>query len=214
VRFGERSLRFMMVAIVPLTLLLTFTAGPIIRWFDDTAAGAFADSIPVLMIVIWALPLQAAIIVFNRLLITADRERSFIVIGLTTMLVNVVLNALLIPRYSYFGASWATIVTMGVSFAMHLGSLGRTEHRPPLLRALLGPVAATVAAWGAVGGLGGLVLPGWGMGIMRLPVQAWGPFLAATAATAVVYVAALAVLRVVVRSDLDLLRDLLPDRRT
>ncbi|MCP4573851.1 MAG: oligosaccharide flippase family protein [bacterium] len=213
VRFGERSLRFMLAAVVPLTLFLTFTAGPIIRWFDDTGEGAFADSIPVLMIVIWALPLQAANIVFNRLLVTADRERSFIAIGLVSMLVNVVLNILLIPRYSYFGASWATIASMTVSFVMHLGSLARTEHRPPLLRALLGPTAATALAWVATVGAGRFLVPSWGLEPFHLPVHAWGPFLAATGLTAVFYLAALAILRVIGRRDLDLLRDLLPGRR-
>jgi len=212
VRFGERSLRYMLAAAVPLTLFLTFTAGPIIRWFDP--GGDFADSVPVLMIVIWALPLQAANIVFNRLLITADRERAFVAIGLTAMLVNVVLNSLLIPRYSYFGASWATIASMTVSFLMHLRSLASTDHRPPLRRALLGPVAALVLAWGATVAVGRLVLPGWGLGPTGLPLQAWGPFLGATALTTVFYVAALGLLRVIGRRDLDLLRDLLPGRRS
>ena len=214
VRFGERSLRYMLAAVVPLTLFLTFTAGPIIDWFDHGGSGAFADSAPVLMIVIWALPLQAANIVFNRLLITADRERSFIAIGLAAMLVNVVLNTLLIPRYSYFGASWATIASMGVSFLMHLRALASTDHRPPLRRALLGPVAAIVLAWGATVAVGRLVLPGWGFGPTGLPLQAWGPFLGTTALTTVFYVAALGLLRVIGRRDLDLLRDLLPGRRS
>lgn len=214
VRFGERSMRYMLAAVMPLTLFLTFTAGPIIRWFDHGGTGAFADSVPVLMIVIWALPLQAANIVFNRLLITADRERSFIVIGLTAMLVNVVLNVLLIPRYSYFGASWATIASMAVSFFMHLRSLATTAYLPPLRRALLGPVAALVLAWGATVGVGRLLLPEWGFAPDRLPLQAWGPFLVATALTAVFYGAALGLLRVIGRRDLDLLRDLLPGRRS
>jgi O-antigen/teichoic acid export membrane protein len=212
VRFGERSLRFMQAIIVPLTLFLTFTAAPIIGWFDHTGTGDFADSVPVLMIVIWALPLQAANIVFNRLLITADRERSFVAIGLTAMLVNVVLNSLLIPRYSYFGASWATIVSMGVSFVMHIRSLAATSHRPPLLRALCGPLAATALAWTATVGLCHLVAPGWGVGLTALPVHAWIPFLGTGAVAVVLYAACLGLLRVIRRADLDLLRDLLPGR--
>lgn len=212
VRFGERSLRFMMAAVVPLTLFLTFTAGPIIRWFDHENTGAFADSVPVLMIVIWALPLQAANTVLNRLLITADRERAFVAIGLAAMLVNVALNSVLIPHHSYYGASWATIVSMAVSFSMHVRSLSRTALRPPLMRALGGPLVATALAWAATVGVCRLVAPAWGVRITSLPVDAWIPFLGTTALTGALYVAALGLLRIIDRGDLDLLRDLVPGR--
>ena len=41
----------MTVVVVPLTLLLTFVAGPIIFWFEK--GPRFADSVPVMQIVIW-----------------------------------------------------------------------------------------------------------------------------------------------------------------
>ncbi len=210
VRLGERALRFMLVAVVPLTLFLTFTAGPIIGFFDQD--GQFPDSVKVLMIVIWALPVQAANTIFGRLLITANRERAFVSIGLVAMLTNVVLNSLWIPRHSYFGASWATFISVGMSMAMHLGWLQRTDYRLPLLRALAGPAGATALAWGATAGLLKLAAPGWGVRWTGLPLQAWGPFLGTTALMTVIYVTILALLRVLRRGDLDLLRELVPSR--
>ena len=207
VRLGERALRFMMTAVIPLTLFLCFVAGPIIHWFDDSPA--FADSIPVLMIVIWALPLYGANVILNRLLLTANRERAFIRIGLVPMLVNIVLNALLIPRYSYYGASAATVVSAGVSFLMHVHSLRGSDYVPALRRALLRPTVATVAAWLAAVLVLHLVAPQWGAGWFGLPVQAgWGPFLAAVALLAGLYVLAIVALRVIGRDDIALLRDL------
>lgn len=210
-RLGERALRFMLAAVVPLTLFLTFTAGPLIRFFDP--AGQFPDSVSVLMIVIWALPVQAANTIFGRLLITADRERAFVTIGLVAMVANVTVNAFLIPRYSYYGASWATLVGVFVSTAMHLRWLQPTAYRIPLGRALLGPLTATALAWAATVGLLALVAPGWGAGPLRLPLHAWGPFLATTAVMAGFYAAALLLLRVIRRGDLELLRELLPAGR-
>ena len=134
-----------------------------------------------LRVVIWGLPFQAANHVLNRTLIAADRERVFVLIGGGALVMNVLLNAVLIPRYGYYGAGAATVYTLAQSMVLHLWNVRRTAYRHPLRRALLGPVAAMVVAWGAVGGLGGLVLTEWGMGITRLPVQAWGPLLAATA---------------------------------
>jgi O-antigen/teichoic acid export membrane protein len=207
VRMGERSLRFMMIAVLPLTLLITFCAEPIIHWFEKGAR--WNDSIPVMQIVIWALPLNAAATVFNRLLITADKEKVFVTIGLVSMLVNIALNWFLIPIYAYFGASWATIVSMVVSFWLHVFYLNRTEYRTPLRRALIGPVTALAAAWAATFFLVDMVFPGWGIAWNRLPVDAgWMAFLASALVTTVLYPAALFGMRVLKADDLNLLKQL------
>ncbi|MBU8870388.1 MAG: flippase [Gemmatimonadales bacterium] len=207
VRLGERALRFMLILMLPLTLFLTFVAGPIIHWFDPNRE--FPDSIPVLMIVIWGLPLYASTIIFNRLLITANRERAFVVISLVSMLANIVLNSLLIPRYSYFGASWATIASVSLSFVLHVRYLAATDYKLPLLRALAGPGVAMLMAWGATVALIGFALPDWGISWFGLPLdRGWGPFLGSVGVMAVMYALAIAGLRVVRGKDLELLREL------
>ncbi len=206
-RLGERALRYMMAAIVPLTLFLMLVAGPIIGVFDKT--GAYADSIPVLKIVIWGLPLQAVCIIFSRLLITANREKVFVRIGLGSMLVNVVLNAYLIPRYSYFGASAATIVSMTMSFVLHYHYIRQTALRPPVLRALAGPLLATAAAWVLTVVVVGRLVPAWHLDWWYLPVhEGWGAFLAVFGLMTVAYAGALVLGRVVGRQDWDLVKGL------
>lgn len=207
VRMGERALRFMLVGILPLTLLTTFAARPIIHWFDD--GSGFGDSVPVLQMVIWGLPLFAITVVINRLLITADRERAFVTIAAVAMIANVGLNSLLIPRYSYFGASWATLVSVTASVVLHLYFLAGTAYRVPLVRALLGPVIALAAAWGMTVGLVQGVRPQWGISWTGLPLDGgWGPFLGAVALTTALYVLAVFALRVLRVRDLALLKDL------
>jgi len=207
VRLGERATRFMMAAILPLTLFITFVSGPVIAWFDPDPR--WAASVPVMQIVIWGLPLQAAATVLNRLLITANREKVFVVIGLVAMLTNIGLNAYLIPRYSYFGASWATIFSLGVSFLLHVFYLNRTAYRMPLVKAMLGPTAACAAAWLATVGLVRLVAPGWGIAWSGLPLDnGWTPFLVSCLVMAALYPAALMGLRTITPADLRLLREL------
>ncbi len=207
VRLGERALRFMMIAVLPLTLLITLTAAPIIHWFEKGVR--WNDSIPVMQIVIWGLPLMAAATVFNRLLITADREKVFVTIGLVSMLVNIGLNWFLIPSHGYFGASWATIASMSVSFWLHIFFLNRTDYLPPLRLALLGPVAALAAAWVVSVLFVRGVFPGWGIAWNYLPVTSgWVPFLVSVLVVAVLYPAALFVLRVLKADDLNLLKQL------
>ncbi len=208
IRLGERSLRLMITIMLPFTLFLTFTAGPIIRWFD--ASAAFADSATVLMIVIWGLPLQAANIIFNRLLITADRERAFIFIGLFSMLVNVTLNALWIPRYGYFGAATATIISMSVSFLLHMRYLSRARFRPPCRLALGGPVLGTLLSWGATVLVWSLLRPGWGVSWRSLPLESgWGPFMAVSATALLFYTGSLALLGVIKAADIQVVRDMI-----
>jgi O-antigen/teichoic acid export membrane protein len=207
VRLGERATRFMMAAILPLTLFITFVSGPVIAWFDPNPV--WAPSVPVMQIVIWGLPLQAAATVLNRLLITANREKVFVVIGLVAMVTNIVLNAILIPRYSYFGASWATIFSLGVSFFLHVFYLNRTQYRTPLMKAMLGPVASCAAAWLATVGLIRLLAPGWHIAWNGLPLdQGWIPFIVSSLVMVVLYPAALIGLRTITPGDIRLLREL------
>lgn len=207
VRLGERALRFMTIAIVPLTLLITFTSQPIIYWFEKSAS--WNDAIPVMQIVIWGLPLMGAATVFNRLLITANREKVFVTIGLVSMLVNIGLNAILIPKYSYFGASWATIVSMAVSLGLHVFFLSRTDFKPPMMRAMLGPPVALGAAWIATVLVVGAVFPGWGIAWNALPLNAgWTGFLVSVLGTTALYPAALIGFRVLKSDDLNLLKQL------
>jgi O-antigen/teichoic acid export membrane protein len=209
VRLGERSLRFILAAMFPLTLFLMFTARPIIGYLSDGSAD-FHDSSIVLMIVIWGVPLQAANIIFNRLLITAEKEKSFVIIGLVSMITNVVLNSLLIPRYSYYGASVATLISLGVSFVLHARYLRGSGFMPPLVRAVVGPAAALVLGWGSAAFILRMAVPGWGTGWLSLPLeQGWGPFLGAVFLTGLMYLLALVVLRVLRRDDLGLLEQIL-----
>jgi O-antigen/teichoic acid export membrane protein len=207
VRLGERALRFMLVLMLPLTLFLTFTAAPIIQWLDD--GSQFGDSIKVLQIVIWGLPLYAATNIFNRLLITAGREKVFVVIALLSMVVNVVLNLIFIPRYSYFGASWATIAAVVVSFVLHVFYLRGTDYRLPLVRAMAGPLVTMLAAWAATVGLVQWLRPGWGIYWTGLPLDhGWGAFLGCVGVMGILYIAGVGLLGVIRRQDLELLREL------
>ena len=211
-RLGERALRFILVAIVPLSFFIMFTARPIIMWFEkgqDAGVFLFADSVIVMQIGIWGLPMHAIAVVMNRLLMTAEREKHFVVIGLVPMLTNIVLNFFLIPRYSYYGAAVATVLSLIVNVVMHLWFLRGTDFLPPLRRALLGPALAALVSWGGVVLLGRAAVPGWGLGWMALPLdRGWPAFLGTSLLMIGLYGVMLTVGRVVRADDLRLLKDL------
>ncbi len=203
-RMGERALRYMVATTLPLTLFFMLAAGPIIQWLDR--AHEFPDSIPVLQVVIWGLPFQAINTILNRLLITVGRERVFVRIALACMLVNVGLNLLLIPRYVYYGAAAATIVSLGTSTVLHWYFLRRTALQVPLRRSVAGATLALLLAWAVAGALARLVFPGWGTDWRVLPLHAgWGPFAAMAAVSLLLYAGAVLSLRVLRADDLRLL---------
>ena len=76
-------------------------------------------------------------------LVAANRRRLYPITMLLGVVLNVVLNLFLIPRYSYNGAGWATVITeLVVSAVLAFGAL-RIEGVRPL------PVGATVKVVGA-----------------------------------------------------------------
>jgi O-antigen/teichoic acid export membrane protein len=213
-RLAERGLRYMLLAALPLAWLTSLSAEPLIEWFArgtmDADPSEFAASITVLQLVIWGLPLQAANLVLNRTLIAAGRERVFTLIGLAALVTNVALNALLIPRFGYYGAGAATVITLAQSVALHAYNLGRTEYRHPLGRAFARPVATLAVSWTATAGLLHLLAPGWLDGWLLLELDAgWVAFLGGVGLWAALYAVAALVTRTVDREDLALLPQLL-----
>lgn len=208
-RLGERSLRFMLVVILPVVWLASLSARPMIEWFargnQDADPAQFAASIAVLQIVVWGVPFQAANHVLNRTLIAAGRERVFLWIGLAAMIANVGLNLLFIPRWGYYGAAAATVYCLLQSLVLHVWNVQRTEYRIPLWRALPMPVAALVVSWGVAVVVLRLVAPGSWAGWFALPLDlGWWPYLLGVGVWVVCYAGAVLGARVITRDDLQL----------
>jgi O-antigen/teichoic acid export membrane protein len=208
-RISERSLRFLHLIVLPLTLLCTLAATPITMWLAKGEA-AFDGSITVFRIMVWSLPFMAATPVLNRMLFAAGRERDFVVIALAPLGVNLALNLLIIPRYGYLGASCVVVVTMAASTLMHWWFVRRAGLRLPITRSLIHATGALAAAWVAASGLAQLLAPSWGTSWTALPIAAgWRPTLVVVAATALMYVPAMWLTRAITGRDLPALASML-----
>lgn len=207
-RLSERALRYMVLAVLPLTFFCMLVAAPLTRWLAG-GAEEFADSIVVFRIVVWGMPFQAISLILNRMLITGGHERVFVRIVVVSLAVNLGLNLLLIPRYGYFGSSWAVVASLATGTLQHFYYIWRMGLSVPWRRALGGPALALGAAWLAAVALARTVAPAWGTDWLALPLTAgWGPLLAVTGLTGGLYAAAIAGLRVLTGADLALLRQL------
>ena len=151
----------------------------------------FPESAPALRILSLGIVLMFVNNAFIAALSATDRQLSFTWAALASMVVNVVLNLALIPPFGYLGASWATVVTeLGL---VVFGWLLTARH--------LGRVPVLRLSWRIL--LAGLV-----MGAALYPFQ-WvhGPLtLLAIAGGAVVYGAAILLLRAVDEEEMAVIR--------
>lgn len=201
-RISERSLRFLHLIVMPLTLLCALASAPLTMWLAK-GENAFSDSVTVFRIVVWGLPFMAAATVLNRMLFTTGHERDFVVIALGSLGVNLGLNLILVPRYGYFGASAAVVASVATSTVMHWWFVRRAGLHLPIMRSLVHASAALGAAWLTAAGLAQLCAPRWGTTWTALPIAAgWGPTLTVIGLTALLYLPAMWFTRALLPQDL------------
>ncbi len=103
-----KYLKFMLILCIPMGIGTTLIADKIIMFVFGVA---FAKSIIALQILVWTIVLTFAGAAFVKLLESTNRQRIITKISLICVVVNVLLNLLLIPKFSYVGSSIATVVT-------------------------------------------------------------------------------------------------------
>ena len=104
----NRTFQVLVLGGVTVSAMIFVLARPLVHL---AASEAFDESI---------LPLRllslAIMFIFDNALIAVNRQRELIAMGVASLVFNVALNLVLIPRYSYDGAAAATVVSEGVSF--------------------------------------------------------------------------------------------------
>ena len=135
------------------------SADPLIRllYGDRFVPGADAARLLVLGAAVMSLILLGVF-----LLASASKQRHYPAVALAGLILNVVLNLVLIPRYSYTGSAVATVVTFAVTVVALWVVIGRTMPVSGLLPvASIGVVAVVTAAVAALGSLLESAAPAW-----------------------------------------------------
>ncbi|HOE74512.1 MAG TPA: flippase [bacterium] len=116
----QKSFDFMMLLSVPLMVGAITLARPIInivagsefiRTSTFSIAGYPMTAVSTLQVLAVTIILTYLTSIFNNMIIAAGKQRALLLPNLCFMLLNIVLNLLLIPRFSYIGAAVATIIT-------------------------------------------------------------------------------------------------------
>ena len=134
---STHSLRYMLYFALPMAFFVTLWAKPIVSLLFGSA---FDPSVTALQVLIWAAALMYLAILLGNVLFAANLQRVSLILISAAVAVNVSLNVLLIPKYSYFGASFATVATEASLVALDLIVLGRYGYDLRFRRTSLLPV--------------------------------------------------------------------------
>jgi len=134
-----RSLQITSIFALPLGVIGTFFAAPII----DLLFGApYAGSVPALQLLAWSAVLTTLRGTFKHGLNAAGRAELDLRCGTISVIANITLNLLLIPRFGILGAAAATVSTEALWFITAAWYFNRRVASINLYSVLVSPVAA------------------------------------------------------------------------
>lgn len=114
----ENGFRLMLTISLPMAVIVVLFSDNIIQFIFGSD---FSKSSNVLLILICAEAFTFMQILFNNVAISMKKEMIIVYICLTMGIANILLNYLLIPQYSYIGASIATLATLMVGTLAFFG---------------------------------------------------------------------------------------------
>jgi O-antigen/teichoic acid export membrane protein len=137
----ERSVKYLIIIGLPIAVGTTLLASPIILIIYKSG---FSQSIIALQILIWSIP----IIFINYILGTAinsiNRQRDTVKTAFVAMLLNIVLNLLLLPKYGLIAACFITVLTELTCFIFWFHIMNVHGYKIPIFKILLKPVLASL----------------------------------------------------------------------
>jgi O-antigen/teichoic acid export membrane protein len=125
----ERSFKYMLIVGVPIGIGTTILASKVILLIFGSE---YRQSIIALQILVWSMVFIFVNGSFGQLFNSINKQLATTYIIMGSALLNIVLNIILIPRYSLTGASIATVITMSVGFLANYIWSSRTGYGIPV----------------------------------------------------------------------------------
>ena len=137
----EKSFYYLALLALPLGVGATLLADRIILF---TYKQSFINSVIVLQILIWALVLIFVNYLMGYLLNSIEKQKLFTYTTGISAVLNIILNFVLIPLYSFIGAAIATVATELFNFIMLYYFTSKSGYCINLFRTMYKPLVATV----------------------------------------------------------------------
>ena len=139
----EKSSRYLFMLALPIALAVTLLASPIVNLVYGSQ---YADSASALQVLIWAAAIMYVTMVMGTTFVAANKQMVNLKIVIVAAALNIVLNVFLIPRYSYVGASAATVATEAFGLLCGVFFLRRAGYGVSIKNVYLLPLLALCAA--------------------------------------------------------------------
>lgn len=184
-----RALRYMLYLGLPIAMGMTLLSKEIVLLvFGDK----FMSSVLLLHIISWIIPIRFCGHILGTALSASDKQNMrALATGLSACL-NIGLNLILIPRYSYYGAAFASVITSGFLVVFYYYSIKKEFCRVALEKIVISPVSACII-------MGAVVYLIKGINVFGI-----------IAVGAVVYIVCLILFKGINRDDYRMLRHLFP----
>lgn len=139
----KKSLRLLVLVTVPFAVALSLQSEKIILLLYGTN---FLPSMRVLQILIWTIIPYAISQIFAYALVASNNQKIDLAVNASSMLVNILLNYMFIPRFGFIGATVATLVSINFYVALQIPFVFRKLIKFEYKTMIGGLVRITLAA--------------------------------------------------------------------
>lgn len=136
----RKTVKFLMILGIPIAFGTTILANRIILVF---LGNGYADSVFILQILIWAIPFLFLTYILKIFLVSVNKQYAILKLTIITMLINIISNLILIPKYSYIGASIATVITEFTLFVFCFYYISMMKYKISL-KNFINPLMASI----------------------------------------------------------------------
>ena len=137
----KKAVKVLLVIILPIAVGTTILSEKFIMFVYGSQ---FTNSINALRMLVWVSVIMFVNYVLTQLLIAINRQRFSAIFALICAIFNIGLNLILIPRFSYMGAGFATIATEGLLFVLCFYAISRYLGTIPLFGITIKPLLASL----------------------------------------------------------------------
>ncbi|MFH1201762.1 MAG: flippase [Candidatus Omnitrophota bacterium] len=146
-KYYEKSFQFLLILALPLGMGMSLLADRIILLVYGHKYLASSGSVQILA---WSFALMFLISLVSILLPTTNRQKTATIVIFWGLILNIILNLILIPRFSYLGASLARLITIILLFIVYFYIISKNIHRLNLIKIGIRPVLATLLMAGFI----------------------------------------------------------------
>lgn len=137
----RKSFKYLFMLGLPISVGVTLLSSQIIEIFYSNT---YNLSILVLQIVIWTIPFMFMNALFRTALTSINKQKVLLNTTLLGMAINIVLNLLIIPIYSYIGSAIITVITEFIYFLICFYYFNKYHFKIEITKIVYKPIIASL----------------------------------------------------------------------